>query len=719
MTLRRIPLGLVVAALLYLLLRGLILYTAFDSVALWMFELFPMGTMAELHLRGIDFPVRYTYDNAAGQILAGWLAVPSFWLFGSSYLALKLVPLTLGFGTLLLVWTFLDRNFGRRAATLGALLFALGPPTLVKYSVICSGNHFENLPFTMLAIVCAYELHRDPASRRWLLASSFSAGFALFVFLGALIPLGILAGMHVGLRGIRRTIRDLAFAVPAFAAGILPLLVLNASTGARGLTFLGAKFGEPSAQQHGGVLERFGQFFTVHLLQSGVFEPCAGLSRSALGAAFFAAFALAYLACLPDAARGIAELLRGVIRPAVDAFDRAKLAPLVLCLPLSALAFGISNFKIGVYSPPLEIAGYRYFLPTLLFGILAIAVVADRWWEKGGAARAGAVAVLAPALLAGLSSFAIVDWTFSRPNLGAYYDGHDLSKLGRALLSARNAVAHEEIVSRIERYPPLVRGKVARAVGFNLGVFLIERKGVEGALESVWPELLEPFPGPLRSDIACGGGIAVRFHFAMSGRDDSEMLAELARAWGAWPVPEASGSTADAREREALIEGACLRNPTLPLAQQTCSMLEANHALLLRRAEQDADEGLARALAAGQGRFCGRLLRRGIPSDLECVRAESQRIQDCAVEASVSFWEGVGAGLVEERDAPAIPSSLRELPGVDASRVLFGIGRAVRRIHRDESESAAEAWLRSIGPEDRSAFEKGLEAGLAELEGTR
>lgn len=703
----RVPLGLVAAALVHLLLRGLILYTAFDRVALWMFELFPMGTIAELHLRGIDFPLHYYYDNAAGQILAGWLAVPSFWLFGSSYLALKLVPLALGFGTLLLVWLLLDRNFGRRAAILGAFLFAAGPPTLVKYSVICSGNHFENLFFTMAALVCAFELHRDPENRRWLLASAFTAGFALFVFLGALIPIGILAGMHVGLRGIRRTSRDLAYVVPAFAIGILPLILLNASTGARGVGFLGSKFGGETARRGEGVLERIGQFLGVHLPQSGVFEPFANLSRPALASAYFAAFALAYVACVPKASRGIARLLRGVIRPAAGAFEHAKFVPLVLGLPLSALAFGLSNFKIGVYSEDFKVADYRYFLPTLLFGILAMSVAVDRWWAKGGAARVGAVAVTALALIPGLSSFAIVDWKFSRPNLGRYYDGYDLSKLARALLSTRNAIPREQIVSRLEQYPPLVRGKVARAIGFNLAVFLMEKKGVEGALDSVGPELLDLYPETLRSDIACGAGIAVRFYSAMSGKNDSEVLAALSRAWERWPITDSS-------QREPLIQGACLRNPTLPLAGQTCPQLDANHALILGSLASGSAGGagaLARTLAAGQGRFCGRLLRRGIPSDVECVRTQAQRFQGLPFELSASFWEGIGSGLAEERDAPAIPPSLRDLPGAEIDLVLYGVGCAVTRIHREASESAAQSWLQAIGASDRPAFERGLGAG--------
>ena len=80
----RIPLGLLLACAAYVVLRGLIAATSFDELALPMYELYPMGTMAELTLRGIDFPLRYFYDNAAGQILMGFLTVPVFALFGSS-----------------------------------------------------------------------------------------------------------------------------------------------------------------------------------------------------------------------------------------------------------------------------------------------------------------------------------------------------------------------------------------------------------------------------------------------------------------------------------------------------------------------------------------------------------------------------------------------------------------------------------------------------------
>ena len=78
--------GLWTAVALYVILRALVLLTAFEDVVMAMFEQYPMGTMAKLALEGVDFPVRYYYDNAAGQLVMGHLAIPFYALFGDSYL---------------------------------------------------------------------------------------------------------------------------------------------------------------------------------------------------------------------------------------------------------------------------------------------------------------------------------------------------------------------------------------------------------------------------------------------------------------------------------------------------------------------------------------------------------------------------------------------------------------------------------------------------------
>ena len=93
------------------------------------------------------------------------------WLYSAPALilivAVMLVPLALGLATLALLWLVLRDAAGGAAALLGALLFALAPTTLFKYSMVASGNHFETLAFTALALWGALRLQRlgaTPAS---------------------------------------------------------------------------------------------------------------------------------------------------------------------------------------------------------------------------------------------------------------------------------------------------------------------------------------------------------------------------------------------------------------------------------------------------------------------------------------------------------------------------------------------------------------------------
>jgi len=118
--------GLAFAAAVYVALRALVLYTAFDQVAMTQYEMFPMGTIPRIACVEGGLPVAKVYDNAAGQLLTGVLAIPSYALVGPSFLALKLVPFALGLGALAVVWALLREHFDARAASFGALLFAVG-----------------------------------------------------------------------------------------------------------------------------------------------------------------------------------------------------------------------------------------------------------------------------------------------------------------------------------------------------------------------------------------------------------------------------------------------------------------------------------------------------------------------------------------------------------------------------------------------------------------
>src|SRR5262249_26548910 len=148
--------------------------------------------------------------------------------------------------------------------------------------------------------------------------------------------------------------------------------------------------------------------FAVSLPRAPKFPDFGTLDSATLGWVLTAALAVAWLACLPFAVRGIASLARvaGAPDPAGERarVDRSKLVPMVLYLPLSALAFGISNLRIDRYEGPLGFSGYRYYLPWFLFGMLGVAALCGYASRARTLARCGAIVLFSAAFLPGLSN---------------------------------------------------------------------------------------------------------------------------------------------------------------------------------------------------------------------------------------------------------------------------------------------------------------------------
>jgi hypothetical protein len=651
-------LGLALALFAYVALRALLLGTNFDEFTMPQYELFPMGTLPLLSGVEGGLPVSRVYDNAAGQLLTGWLAGPSYALLGPTYLALKLVPLTLGALALVALWFIVRDSAGERAAAAAALLFALGPTTLVKYSTYASGNHFETLAFNALALWCTFSMHRRGVSTVRLFATGVAWGFAAFVFLGALSTLLLLALVHLGLRGPRASLRDALALSPGFALGVAPLVALNIWTGWRGFEFLQNKFSkEGSGTDLGLVAARLREFAGEHLLAATQFRDFGPLPGTLARWLFLLAFLSGYALLVPAAWSGLKLLARGALgRVSTDAarFDDALAALLCAYLPLTALAYATSGLEIQPKEPPMEAEGYRYFNTHLFYATFVIALGA--WRLPSTVLR---LAVLAPALAAGTFSAALADWSFSHTNLGAHYDGFNVKQTANQLLTPRNGYSIAEACAMADAYPPQVRAQLYLGMGrVRTMQRLIKAKGGDPELWSILGE----FPERARPEVARGIGATFRHQARVYSQLDRRIL-EVARERLAagdplagfaleglatdWEVAMAKDLPARLAELEALATDLAASEPTL-----------LPHFI------------------RGTGVVIGRALRRGVGSEEHAVARFAPALM---ARANSDFSEGVGVGFEEGLRAVQVEQPLESLLPVGFDAAALERGRARRR----------------------------------------
>lgn len=693
---RRLPLGLGAAVLVYVALRALILVFAFDQVALVNYELYPMGTLPKALAVARDFPLRLYYDNAAGQLVTGLAAVPFYAALGDSYLVLKLVPATAGLGMLLCVWALLDRHVSRRAANLAGFALALGPAELLtKYSLIASGNHFENLFFIALATLAAYRVHVAPPERRArrLVLAGFASGFAIFVFLGALIPVGLLALVHFGVRGWRGTLADLRLSGPGFALGIAPLVAVNLLSGARGAAFLEAKFAGDGGRDWGLVLERMRSLVLVDLPRAGFFRSFDGVDVRIPNVALLACTTIAWLAALPAALAGVGELLRaarGRERGDESAtFARLLLAPFVLALPLTVLAFGISNLKTGQHFAPTEIAGFRYLLPTFLFGVILVAVVADRAIARGGASRAFGWTLAGVTLATGAWNLSYVEWGTPARNLGSAYRGWNFMQAARGLFNHAVGLDQAERLEIVAGTPQPFRAQLLRGMGFHTAQgWLAQESRVRGEsdLELVrrgeLPTglLLRDYPEAQRLEVARGMGTGLRTYVLTRG---GARTLEACVAEGLARLVERGDPFA-----WAVLEGAGLQED-YPLPRRKVPVVLARSERLLELLPEE----LRGAYGRGLGEFCGRLWSRDVAPETALLRDTLHRSYGAVGD---SLLVGVGFGLALEGEAPRLPTSLLELTPLPElrARVVAGYEEGLRSLYPD---ARVDALLADLG----------------------
>ncbi len=374
------------ALLVYVALRAWILMTAFEAVAIPVYEIPTIGSYGWALSEGVPLlPWGEYYDNAGAQLLTAWLSSVSYGLFGASYLALKLVPMAFGVLLLAMVGRMLSREFSARAAWIGMLSVAIAPPIVTKYSMLAKGNHFEGLTLLFVALLAALETPEPghPRRRWWVAFTGAALGFSVSMYFGALLT-GVVLAVAWWMRfGAARSLRDLPAMLGGLAVGLIPLVLINLGTEGRAQRY-GLELGSPMAGQSAdGVLAKGYSLLVDTLPQAACFESVGGWSPRVAETVFLIATILAWLTLAGDWAR---TFIRADDVP-TDARRRRRAALwILLAYPIGVLGvLTLKGLPIMPKTPPVEVLGVRYLLGYFFFSLLLLAVAIDRLW--GAATR--------------------------------------------------------------------------------------------------------------------------------------------------------------------------------------------------------------------------------------------------------------------------------------------------------------------------------------------
>jgi hypothetical protein len=661
-------LWLVVAILAYVGLRLAVLQTNFDAVAMPSFELGTIGNLAmvvsEEHGGA---PIADHFDNVGGHLVVGLLAAPLYALLGPQYSTLKLVPLALGIGTLILVWRLLSRHFDRRAAILAAFLFAFAPPVLFKYSVIAKGNHFENLVFQLWFLNAFFDMHARGVTRRGLIWTGLSAGCAVFVYTGALLTVASALALHVWVRGARKCLSDAAWAGLTFALGVFPLLWLDVASGGRERQFLRTRFIDNHVPDVGNFASRWRGFWTEILPQSAGFEDAAGIPGKWASVFFVLCFAAAWCVAALAVWRAVRSTpARRTHESERARFEGSKTTIWLLHLPAISLLAAAFDFQFTGYNAPVAIGNYRYLVPHVAWAIVLIAIACSRlrespnvgWKRFGGVLATGSLAT-------GLFTLPLVHTDGSTTNLGSRYEGFWFESYPNVMFRDREWVVGD-MEADVASFDARDAHRVYQGLGFSLA-WLVELRGASanGSGEERMHDIVGKFAPDHAIDVARGIGAHLQ-RGPDSGAQGTERLRAVLVSLDQSSDPFAP----------YVIEGLAL-DQKYPLVVSARSFLERGLVLAPL-----VPERLVGRFFRGLGIACGRELPRDLPID-RSLAAEFALATPALVRDE--FFFGLGWGAAETTNSGDRVAALRRAIGSEyVAATWTGFGAACRH-DRDSS----------------------------------
>ena len=181
-----------------------------------------VGLMARHILHG-EFTT-FFWGQAYGGSQEALLTAPVFWIFGSSWLALRIVPICLSAVAALVVWRVGLRLMSARAAQTAAALFWIWPPFLIYKLTHQWGFYASGVLYCVLLLLLGLRVVERPTTGR---AALFGLVLGLAVWeTEQVVPvaLPLLAWMTWRQRA---WLGKLWIAIPAALLGALPSIVWN------------------------------------------------------------------------------------------------------------------------------------------------------------------------------------------------------------------------------------------------------------------------------------------------------------------------------------------------------------------------------------------------------------------------------------------------------------------------------------------------------------
>lgn len=386
---------------LFIISRLLILLFDFSELA--QLEELYNGTLAREIVRGPFLPLlqlRYI-EYQSGSLIVSFIAIPLFYLFGTSYFTLKLVALLFSAATLILFYLLLKHFYSRRVATWGGILFVFCPRIFALLNLKVEGANSQAILITFAIWYLFFSLlhygdHRPPGIKRegrenalaFLigLLCSFGVWFCpvVLIVVACIIIISFARDKLFCLR------KRFVYSFAGFWAGAIPAIIDYSKTDYAGLRYL---MTQPYQGRTSTFISSVTELWGRGLLNSFSSKDMV-ISGRLINIYFYALAVFSIILYLYYQRGCITSFLRAMVSPGHSrplSFEVVKYIAFLLYIILFSIAYGASKYHIS--ESPIAMDAYRYFVTLYPFLFIMVVLTMDEVWARGSKIVAGVVAV--------------------------------------------------------------------------------------------------------------------------------------------------------------------------------------------------------------------------------------------------------------------------------------------------------------------------------------